>query len=38
MCAVYNDAEIEDYTDLFLYDIKCFDTQKHKKYVGVGNE
>lgn len=26
------------YTDLFLYDIKCFDTQKHKKYVGVGNE
>ncbi len=26
------------YTDLFLYDIKCFDSQKHRKYVGVGNE
>ncbi len=26
------------YTDLFLYDIKIFDTKKHKKYVGVGNE
>ena len=26
------------YTDLFLYDVKCFDTQKHKHYTGVGNE
>jgi pyruvate formate lyase activating enzyme len=26
------------YTDLFLYDIKCFDSEKHKKYVGVDNE
>lgn len=26
------------YTDLFLYDIKVFDNEKHKKYVGVGNE
>ena len=26
------------YTDLFLYDIKISDTEKHKKYIGVGNE
>ncbi len=26
------------YTDLFLYDIKCFDSEKHRKYTGVGNE
>ena len=26
------------YTDLFLYDIKMFDSEKHKQYVGVGNE
>ena len=26
------------YTDLFLYDVKIFDIEKHKKYVGVGNE
>ena len=26
------------YTDLFLYDIKAFDTEVHKTYVGVGNE
>ena len=25
-------------TDLFLYDIKCFDSEKHKQYTGVGNE
>lgn len=25
-------------TDLFLYDMKCFDSTKHEKYVGVGNE
>ena len=26
------------YTDLFLYDIKCFDNEKHKKFTGVKNE
>ena len=26
------------YTDLFLYDIKAFDSEIHKQYVGVGNE
>ncbi|MBQ9098763.1 MAG: glycyl-radical enzyme activating protein [Clostridia bacterium] len=26
------------FTDLFLYDIKCFDSEKHKQYTGVGNE
>ena len=26
------------YTDLFLYDIKCYDSEKHKKYTGVSNE
>jgi pyruvate formate lyase activating enzyme len=30
--------KILSYTDLFLYDIKCFDNEKHKKYVGVENE
>ena len=30
--------KIIPYTDLFLYDVKCFDSEKHKKYVGVGNE
>lgn len=25
------------YTDLFLYDIKCLNAEKHKKYVGVSN-
>ncbi|MEE0945961.1 MAG: glycyl-radical enzyme activating protein [Acutalibacteraceae bacterium] len=25
------------YTDMFLYDFKCFDGEKHKKYVGVDN-
>ena len=29
---------IMPYTDLFLYDVKCYDTEKHKKYTGVGNE
>lgn len=29
--------KILPYTDLFLYDIKIFDSEKHKKYVGVGN-
>ncbi len=30
--------KILPYTDLFLYDIKIFDSQKHKQYVGAGNE
>ena len=30
--------KILPYTDLFLYDIKIIDTEKHKQYVGVGNE
>ena len=25
------------YTDLFLYDVKCFDRDTHKKYTGVDN-
>lgn len=25
------------YTDLFLYDVKCYDSEKHQKYTGVGN-
>jgi len=30
--------KILPYTDLFLYDIKCFDSEVHRKYTGVGNE
>ena len=26
------------YTDLFLYDVKCLDSEMHKRYTGVGNE
>ena len=26
------------FTDLFLYDVKCFDSEKHRQYTGVGNE
>ncbi len=26
------------WTDLFLYDVKCYDSRKHKEYTGVGNE
>lgn len=25
------------YTDLFLYDVKCIDSAKHKEYTGVDN-
>ena len=25
-------------TDVFLYDVKCIDSEKHKKYTGVSNE
>ena len=31
-------ARILPYTDLFLYDIKCMDSEKHKHYTGVSNE
>ena len=38
-CVQFESFEkILDYTDLFLYDIKCFDSEKHKKYVGVDNQ
>ena len=26
------------FTDLFLYDVKCFDREKHKRYTGAANE
>ena len=26
------------HTDLILYDVKCYDSEKHRKYTGVGNE
>ena len=26
------------YTDLFLFDVKCYDSDKHKKYTGASNE
>lgn len=29
--------KILPFTDLFLYDIKIFDTEKHKQYVGMNN-
>lgn len=30
--------QILPHTDLFLYDVKCMDAEKHKKYTGVTNE
>lgn len=33
-----NFKKILTYTDLFLYDIKIFDYEKHKQYTGVDNE
>ena len=30
--------QILPYTDLFLYDVKCFDCKMHRRYTGVGNE
>ena len=30
-------ARISPYTDLFLYDVKCMDREKHKLYTGVDN-
>lgn len=29
--------KILPFTDMFLYDFKCFDSETHKKYVGVDN-
>lgn len=29
---------IAPYTDLFLYDVKCFNSERHKQHTGVGNE
>ncbi len=29
---------IHPYTDLFLYDVKCYDHDTHRKYTGVSNE
>ena len=26
------------YTDLFLYDVKCYDSDKHRQYTGASNE
>lgn len=33
-----NIQEIADYVDLFLYDVKLIDSNKHKKYTGVAND
>jgi len=30
--------EIAEYTDLFLYDVKCMDSTIHKKFIGVDNK
>lgn len=30
-------ARIFPYTDLFLYDVKCADSEKHKRYTGIDN-
>lgn len=30
--------KIVPYTDLFLYDMKCWEQEKHEKYVGVKND
>ena len=30
--------QILPYTDLFLYDVKCFDSDKHRQYTGLENQ
>ena len=30
--------QILSFTDLFLYDVKCFDSDKHRQYTGVENQ
>ena len=38
-CVSFDKFErIFDYTDMFLYDVKIVDSEKHKKYVGVPNK
>ena len=32
-----NFIRILPFTDLFLYDVKCFDSEKHEKFTGVEN-
>lgn len=34
----HNFEQVLPVTDLFLYDIKCISKERHRKYVGVGNE
>ncbi len=36
-CSYENFKKVLPYTDIFLYDIKCMDPEKHKKYIGVDN-
>lgn len=36
-CPWENFEKILPYTDIFLYDIKLLDPEKHKKYIGVDN-
>lgn len=31
-------GEVLPYTDLFLYDVKCMDTERHRKGTGAGND
>ena len=31
-------VEVAEHTDLFLYDVKMMDTERHKQWTGVGNE
>lgn len=38
-CVPFDSFEkVLQYTDLFLYDVKLFDSEKHKKYTGADNE
>ena len=37
-CATEHMAQVYEYTDLVITDIKHMDTRKHKVYTGVGNE
>lgn len=38
-CVPFESFErVMPYTDLFLYDVKCFNSETHKRYVGVDNE
>ena len=37
-CLPFSSFErVMPYTDLFLYDVKCFDAETHQRYTGVGN-